>query len=95
MLSFDELSRGRCRFPVTDAPPHFFCGALTGGTTYCEEHHVVCHAGFGKPWQGLAGMIEAVEQTVMPTPKRVADVQPPIDEALRSERIDRPLMARL
>ena len=101
MLTFDELTDGegviprRCRYPVTDEPPHFFCGEATDGRSYCPEHDALCHDGHGKPWQALAGMMEAVEQTIIPTPKRAADVQPPLDEALSSTRIDRSLMERL
>lgn len=101
MLTFDELSDhgepGKCRYALTDLPPHFFCGAATDGRAYCATHDALCHVGTGKPWQGLAGMIEAMEQTVRKTPRRRADVQPPLDEALRGAVIDKPqgLMERL
>ena len=94
MLTFEELGPKQCRYPVTADKPYLFCGASTQ-FTYCPAHHALCHEGHGKPWQGLAGMMEAVEATIIPTPRHMADVQPPIDEALRSTRIDKPLMERL
>ena len=31
-------------------------------SSYCPSHHRACHAGFGKDWQALAGMMDAVER---------------------------------
>lgn len=95
MLAFEEVDGKQCRFPITDAPPHYFCGERTDGRSYCPEHDALCHAGQGKPWESLAGMIDAVEQTVSPTPRRMADVAVPADDALKSKRLDKPLMRRL
>lgn len=73
----------RCRFPLTDDLPHYFCGETTDGRSYCPAHDAKCHMGPGKPWQGLAGMIEATEQSIVKmTPRE--DVQPDLDAALAS-----------
>src|SRR5689334_18263116 len=105
MLSLEELWQAeegankvkRCRFPLTDDVPHYFCGETTDGRSYCPVHDKSCHAGQGKPWQGLAGMIDNVEQSIVRmTPQD--DLQPGLDEALSeaSVHFDRPggLMGR-
>ena len=76
-----KLDRDECRYPVTDEPPYIFCGRPTDGRTYCAKHHEVCHVGHGKPWQGLAGMIEATEHTVVRSGRRTEAEA--IDEILR------------
>lgn len=97
MFSLMELGPKQCRFPITDESPHYFCGEPTDGRSYCPAHDERCHAGQGKPWQGLAGMIEATEQSIVKTPQP-NDVQPRLDDALRDAAgvYDRPggLMAR-
>lgn len=72
-----------CRFPITDEPPHYFCAELTDGRSYCPTHDKKCHTGPGKPWQGLAGMIEATEQSIV---RRAPedDFQPDLDAVVRS-----------
>lgn len=72
----------RCRFPLTAEPPHYFCGETTDGRSYCPTHDKKCHSGPGKPWQGIAGMMEAVEQSVARC-KPADDLQPDLDAALR------------
>lgn len=43
-IPFGELRRGHCRYPVTDGPPHFFCGnPQVSGSSYCAHHRGVCH----------------------------------------------------
>jgi hypothetical protein len=37
-ILFDALSRTSCRWPVTDALPHKFCGAHAEGGRYCPHH---------------------------------------------------------
>lgn len=41
-LTILEVTDQTCRYPVTDAPPHRFCGhpPLTG-KVYCEAHHAL------------------------------------------------------
>lgn len=88
MLSLEEIWAAEdgtvklCRFPLTDDVPHFFCGETTDGRSYCPAHDKACHAGQGKPWQGLAGMMANVEQTVVPAVRQY-DSAEPIDEVLR------------
>lgn len=45
-ITFDQLDWGDCRYPVTDNPPHLFCGhpKLTT-SSYCLEHHFLCMGG--------------------------------------------------
>lgn len=39
-----ELNSDECRYPVTDAAPHRFCGhPQTLGSHYCAEHHATCY----------------------------------------------------
>jgi hypothetical protein len=34
-----DLQHDHCRWPVTERPPHMFCGASKwGGSSYCEHH---------------------------------------------------------
>ena len=40
-----DLARNMCRWPVTTALPHRFCGAHANGT-YCEHHHSRAYRGF-------------------------------------------------
>lgn len=72
-----------CRYPETDEPPHFFCGEFTDGRSYCPVHDKTCHTGQGKPWQGLAGMIEATEQTIIRSSPQ-EDLQPELDAVVRA-----------
>lgn len=72
-----------CRFPLTDDVPHYFCGETTDGRSYCPAHDKRCHAGQGKPWQALAGMMENVEQSIVRAPFQ-DDLQPGLDDALAS-----------
>jgi hypothetical protein len=38
-LSILDLKADDCRWPVTDRPPHLFCGRVKwGGSPYCAEH---------------------------------------------------------
>ncbi len=39
-VTFDALARSQCRYPVTTALPHLFCGApRVEGSSYCAFHH--------------------------------------------------------
>ncbi|CAB4140996.1 GcrA cell cycle regulator [uncultured Caudovirales phage] len=40
-----DLTRNQCRWPVTTALPHRFCGAHADGT-YCEHHRSRAYRGF-------------------------------------------------
>jgi hypothetical protein len=40
-----DLARNQCRWPVTTALPHRFCGAHANGT-YCEHHRSRAYRGF-------------------------------------------------
>lgn len=57
---------GQCRFPVTAAPPHLFCGEVTAlDRVYCDHHHTICNAGFGKDVGALELMMIKAELTVV------------------------------
>lgn len=59
------IEDGQCRFPVTDAPPHLFCGEVTAlDRVYCDHHHAICNTGFGKNVGDLESMIYSMEKTV-------------------------------
>jgi hypothetical protein len=70
VLSLLEMKsdRSQCRWPLTVAPPHFFCGEPVTKPPYCDrcrkEHKPF--TGIGKDWQALAGMMAATERTVIP-----------------------------
>ena len=71
MYEITELKDDQCRHALTDDPPHYFCGdpvepmTITGKPSrYCPVHHKLNYTGPGKPWQSLAGMMIATEQTV-------------------------------
>lgn len=105
MLSLEEIWAAeesnntvkRCRYPLTDDVPHYFCGETTDGRSYCPAHDKSCHAGQGKPWQGLAGMMANVEQSILPVRGDNGiferDTQPPIDEvfAEAADHFDKPM----
>lgn len=39
-----DLREWNCRYPVTEAPPHLFCGGpCRAGSPYCEQHHAICY----------------------------------------------------
>ncbi len=43
-IPFSDLQSGQCRYAVTNALPHLFCGAPTDGEcSYCAWHHGICH----------------------------------------------------
>jgi GcrA cell cycle regulator len=43
-IPFAALEPHHCRYAVTDAPPHFFCGALRREkSAFCAFHHALCH----------------------------------------------------
>lgn len=96
MPAITDLKDGECRYPTTDASPHDFCGVPVARGSYCAAHAAICFDGPGKPWQSLAGMIDAVEETVTKSTPR-EDVQPEIDDVFSDSFIDRPggLMRRL
>lgn len=55
-----------CRFALTNAAPHQFCGEpALDGKAYCKAHHKRTFGGIGKDWQALAGMMEATEQSIV------------------------------
>ncbi len=84
MITFRQLRPGRCKYPVAPyGRTHVFCGkCVKPGKPYCEAHCDVCYDGIGKPWEGLAGMIDATEQTVIVRRRVPADVQKGLDEEL-------------
>jgi hypothetical protein len=68
MKTLFELEPQDCRYVTDGAPGALFCGRpKRTGSSYCPAHHKACHAGFGKEWQALAGMMATVEQTIKPT----------------------------
>lgn len=53
-----DLRADECRFPLTDAPPHLFCGARArAGCSWCAEHARVVYA-------PLAAKREAIQEDV-------------------------------
>ena len=70
MFRVDELDDGmrQCRFPLTAGPPHFFCGEAVETPPYCDycrRAHKPFTGKVPKDWQALAGMMDAVETTVL------------------------------
>ena len=49
-VPFDELAPHHCRYPITAAPPHRFCGAERMlGCSYCPSCMAITHNGYPKP----------------------------------------------
>lgn len=43
-VSLLELAFGQCRYPVSDLPPHVFCGhPQQPESSYCGQHHKISH----------------------------------------------------
>ena len=43
-LSLLQLRTSSCRYPTVHSPPFKFCGAhQQDGSSYCPEHHALCH----------------------------------------------------
>ena len=43
-IAFLDLQPPHCRYPVSDAPPHLFCGqSKQPGSSYCPHHHALAH----------------------------------------------------
>jgi len=41
-----DLEAGECRYPITDKPPHLFCGRrAVEDCPYCPHHRALCYAG--------------------------------------------------
>lgn len=96
MYEITELNDDQCRFALTAESPHFFCGEPIERGAYCSQHAKRCYTGTGKPWQSLAAMMDATEQTVAHITVRDEDVQPSIDDVFSNSQIGgRPLMERL
>jgi hypothetical protein len=46
MKRLKDLTPDACRYPLGGPkdPPRLFCGAPSkDGSSYCEEHHTLCH----------------------------------------------------
>ena len=94
MFDITELKdRGQCKYPLTDAPPHFFCGEATVDIkcSYCEEHAAICYGGQGKDWRAVYEMMKGVEKTVNYITgggqKASPDKTPELPEILQGEKM--------
>lgn len=81
MIDFSALPvSGRCKYPLGQSAPFMFCGDKTKpGSPYCCEHHELCYYPSERPWQSLASMVDAVEQTVLPCRGGPPEVEPELD----------------
>lgn len=44
-ITFVDLQPNHCRYPVTDSPPHLFCGQPKArGASYCHHHYGITHS---------------------------------------------------
>jgi len=79
-----QLRVGRCKYCVTDDSPFLFCNepVRADGSSYCAEHHAVCHAGFGRDVGLIESMIYGMDASVT----RAKNERPnsvPVDEQIR------------
>jgi hypothetical protein len=86
MIEFSELSAGKCRYPHGTRAPYLFCGeSTTARSPYCRKHHRLCQDGDGKPWEALAGMINAVDKSVLVHRGAPSEAEPAVDEMVKGE----------
>lgn len=67
MKQLFDLNSNDCRYVVSSQPSMFCAEPQREGSSYCDAHHKACHSGFGKNWQALAGMMDAMELHVRKT----------------------------
>jgi hypothetical protein len=76
-----------CRYCVTDDTPFLFCGEpAIVGSSYCEEHHELCHHGYGLQVGVLENMIHGVEHSVVRRPSEAPSKIVPVDEYVRERK---------
>lgn len=57
-----DLRAGECRFPLTDDPPHLFCGdRAQAGCSWCAEHARIVYAPLAAKREANLGQKEAAE----------------------------------
>jgi hypothetical protein len=63
-----SIRAGECRFCITDDTPFFFCGdPVQPESSYCPEHHAVCHNGYGREVAALEAMIRKHDGNIVRT----------------------------
>jgi GcrA cell cycle regulator len=68
LIPFAALESFHCRYPVSDRPPHFFCGhAQRRKSAFCAFHHALCY--------------EKPRQRTLPAPVRRSGRNPEISRA--------------
>ena len=89
------IRTGECRFPTTDAPPHFFCGEpvaeLVDDThsVYCVAHHLRCYDGFGLNVRALEAMIYRMDdsfQVVGQRAEKMASLAVLVDKMISDDK---------
>lgn len=79
----DILGVKGCRYCLTDDTPFLFCNEpKMAGSSYCEDHHMVCHAGYGLQVDTLEKWINSADHSVAPRPSQPAAIVP-VDEEMR------------
>lgn len=69
-----DLTPDDCRFPVTDEPPHAFCGnRAISGEPYCAHHQMVCYNAEGRRQRFTISRVgfklaEELQPIVLPKP---------------------------
>lgn len=89
------IRNGECRFPTTDAPPHFFCGEPVAElrddthSMYCPAHHLRCYDGFGLNVRALEAMIYRMDDSFQVTSQRsqnIAECTVPVDKVISDDK---------
>lgn len=78
-----SIRKAECRYCITDDTPFLFCGdPVAEGSSYCEDHHELCHAGEGRNIRDVESMIHSVDHSAA---NRVATapVIVPVDVQMR------------
>lgn len=71
---------------MTEDTPFIFCNEpKMDGSSYCEDHHYLCTAGYGMQVGALEKMIYNADHSVTPRQPQPATIVP-VDEAMRERK---------